>query len=235
MGDKSLENNFMKQQFEEHQYLYHYTTVESILFILINKVLKFNKVDNFNDLSESIRNEYVKFFASCLTYSKEESIPLWHIYANKENGIRIGFPNIYIFGEDVYFYNDDGNKNIINLSSISGILYGQMEYDNQLASKSPSEGNDSIRLTNVYNMACQKREVWSYEEELRYFIVDDANLIRDANCLYVSLNDEFFNNMEITFNPYMADYKKLIIKEAVRNLGYDKIQCKNSKLMDTIR
>lgn len=234
MEDNHLKNNFIKQ-FKEHQYLFHYTTVESILFILINRVLKFNKVNNFNDLSESIRNEYVKFFASCFTYSKEESIPLWHIYANKENGIRIGFPNIDIFGENFYFYNDDCNKNIINLSSISGILYGQMEYDNQLASKSPSEGSDSIRLTNVYNMACQKRKVWSYEEELRYFIVDDANLIKDANCLYISLNDEFFNNMEITFNPFMDDYKKLIIKEAVRNLGYDKIQCKNSKLMDTIR
>ena len=99
------------------------------MFILINRVLKFNKVDNFNDLSESIRNEYVKFFASCLTYSKEESIPLWHIYANKENGIRIGFPNINIFGEDFYFYNDDENKNIIKLSEIGGILYGQVEYN----------------------------------------------------------------------------------------------------------
>jgi len=229
-----LKNNFMKQ-FEEHQYLYHYTTVESLLFILINRVLKFNKVDNFNDLSESIRNEYVKFFASCLTYSKEESIPLWHIYANKENGIRIGFPNINIFGEDFYFYNDDENKNIIKLSEIGGILYGQVEYNDELASKSPSQGSDAIRLTNVYTMACQKREVWSYEKELRYFIVDDAKLIKDAKYLYISLNDEFFNKMEIIFNPFMADYKKVIIKEAIRNLGYDKIKIDDSKLKDTIR
>ncbi len=223
------------KQFEEHQYLYHYTTVESLLFILINRVLKFNKVDNFNDLSESIRNEYVKFFASCLTYSKEESIPLWHIYANKENGIRIGFPNINIFGEDFYFYNDDENKNIIKLSEIGGILYGQVEYNDELASKSPSQGSDAIRLTNVYTMACQKREVWSYEKELRYFIVDDAKLIKDAKYLYISLNDEFFNKMEIIFNPFMADYKKVIIKEAIRNLGYDKIKIDDSKLKDTIR
>lgn len=223
------------KQFEEHQYLYHYTTVESLLFILINRVLKFNKVDNFNDLSESIRNEYVKFFASCLTYSKEESIPLWHIYANKENGIRIGFPNINIFGEDFYFYNDDENKNIIKLSEIGGILYGQVEYNDELASKSPSQGSDAIRMTNVYTMACQKREVWSYEKELRYFIVDDAKLIKDAKCLYISLNDESFNKMEIIFNPFMADYKKVIIKEAVRNLGYDKIKIDDSKLKDTIR
>ena len=73
MEDNHLKNNFIKQ-FKEHQNLFHYTTVESILFILINRVLKFNKVNNFNDLSESIRNEYVKFFASCFTYSKEESI-----------------------------------------------------------------------------------------------------------------------------------------------------------------
>ena len=223
------------KQFEEHQYLYHYTTVESLLFILINRVLKFNKVDNFNDLSESIRNEYVKFFASCLTYSKEESIPLWHIYANKENGIRIGFPNINIFGEDFYFYNDDENKNIIKLSEIGGILYGQVEYNDELASKSPSQGSDAIRLTNVYTMALQKRGRRRHEKELRYFIVDDAKLIKDAKYLYISLNDEFFNKMEIIFNPFMADYKKVIIKEAIRNLGYDKIKIDDRKLKDTIR
>ena len=80
-----------------------------------------------------------------------------------------------------------------------------------------------------------KREKCGVTKRNYVFIVDDANLIKDANCSYISLNDEFFNNMEITFNPFMDDYKKLIIKEAVRNLGYDKIQCKNSKLMDTIR
>lgn len=234
MEDSYLENNFRKQ-FEQHKYLYHYTTVESLLFILINRVLKFNKVDNFNDLSECIRNEYVKFFASCLTYSNEDSIPLWHIYANKENGVRIGFPNINIFDEDLYFYNEDGNKNIFKLSEIGGILYGQVEYDDQHAGKSPSEGSDAIRSTNVYNMACQKRKVWDYEEELRYFVVDDDSLIKDANCLYISLNDEFFNNMQITFNPFMAYYKKPIIKEAVKNLGYGKIEFKDSKLMNTIR
>lgn len=223
------------EQFEEHQYLYHYTTVESLLFILINRVLKFNKVDNFNDLSESIRNEHVKFFASCLTYSKEESIPLWHIYANKENGIRIGFPNINIFGEDFYFYNDDKSKNVIRLSEIGRILYGQVEYNDELAIKSPSQGNDAIRMTNVYNMACQKRKVWSYEEELRYFIVDDDNHIKDAKCLYVSLNNDFFNNLVIKFNPYMAEYKKLLIKETVRNLGCDNIRLEESCLKDTIR
>lgn len=228
-----MKNNF-RTQFEEHQQLYHYTTVESLLFILINRVLKFNKVDNFNDLSESTRNKHAKFFASCLTYSKEESIPLWHIYANKENGVRIGFPNINVFGEEFYFYNDE-NKKIFKLSEIGGILYGQVEYNDELASKSPSQGSDAIRLTNVYAMACQKRKVWSYEEELRYFIVDDAKLIKDAKCLYISLNDEFFNKMEIIFNPFMADYKKAIIKEAVRNLGYDKIKIDDSKLKDTIR
>lgn len=208
--------------------------MENLLFILINKVLKFNKNNKFNDLSESIRNKYVKFFASCHTYLKKESIPLWHIYANKQEGIRIGFPNIYIFGENYYFYKDDGNKTILPLPC-DRVSHGQVEYDDALASKSPSEGTDFMRQTNVYYAACQKREVWNYEEELRYFIVDDANLIKDAKCLYVSLNDEFFNNMEITFNPYMCKYKKFIIEEAVRSLGYDKIQINNSELTNTIR
>jgi len=228
-----LENNF-RTQFEKHEHLYHYTTLESLMFILINKVLKFNKVDNFNDQSEYVRNEYVKFFASCFTYSKKDSIPLWHIYANKDKGIRIGFPNVNVFGEDFYFYGDDGIKNVFSLSEISGVLYGQVEYDDDLASKSPSEGNDGFRWTHVYNMACQKREVWSYEKELRYFIVDDTNIIKDAKCLYISLNEEFFNKMVVILSPFMADYKKAIIKEAIKNLGYNNIKIENSELSKTI-
>lgn len=226
--------NVDSKQFEEYEYLYHYITVESLLFILTNKVLKFNKVDNFNDILECTRNEHVKFFANCLTYSKEESIPLWHIYANKENGVRIGFPNIKIFGENMYFFNDD-DKVSIDILSPSKILYGQVEYSDELANKSPSQGSDAIRLTNVYHMACQKREVWSYEEELRYFIVDDANLITDAKCLYASLNDDFFNNLTITYNPFMADYKKKVIEEAVRNLSFENIRFEESSLKGTIR
>lgn len=229
-----MDNNYIKQ-FEKYEYIYHYTTVESLLFILINKVLKFNSVDNFNDVSECTRNEYVKFFASCLTYSKEESIPLWHIYANKENGVRIGFPNTEIFGENLYFFNEDGHKISVDIKSLGGILNGQVEYSDELAAKSPSEGNDFLRSTNVYYMACQKREVWSYEEELRYFIVDDANLITDAKCLYVSLNDDFFNNLTITYNPFMADYKKKIIEEAVKNLSFKNIRFEESRLKGTIR
>ncbi|MBC7088194.1 MAG: DUF2971 domain-containing protein [Tissierellales bacterium] len=229
-----MKNKF-REQFEEHEYLYHYTTVESLLFILVNRVLKFNKVNNFNDISESVRNEHVKFFASCLTYSAEESIPMWLIYANKENGIRIGFPNVEVFTQKSYFYFDEGNKKLVNLNEVGGILYGQIEYDDSLASKSPSQGDDGIRMTHVYNMACQKRKVWSYEEELRYFIVDDLNLIKDAKCLYVDLNDTFFNDLIITFNPFMAEYKKNEIKEAVKNLDLYNVRFEESSLRGTIK
>ena len=229
-----MDNNYIKQ-FREYEYLYHYTTIESLLFILINKVLKFNSVDNFNDVSECTRNLHVKFYASCITYSKEESIPLWHIYSNKEYGVRIVLPNKELFDEMLYFFNEDDNKVSVDIASLGRILYGQVEYSDELASKSPSQGNDSIRMTNVYHMACQKRKVWSYEEEIRCFIVDDANLITDAKCLYVSLNDNFFNNLTITYNPFMAEYKKKIIEEAVKNLSFENIRFEESRLKGTIR
>ena len=223
------------EQFDKYKHLYHYTTVESLLFILINKVLKFNRVDNFNDISEDSRNKYVKFFASCLTFSSEESIPLWHIYANKENGVRLGFPNINIFADGLFFYNENGNKVNLPISVLGKILHGQVEYSDELVSKSPSHGSDFIRVTNVYEMACLKRKVWKYEEELRYFIPDDDKLIKDAKCLYVSLNDEFFDNLIITYNPFMKKYKKKIIEEAVENLSYKNIEFNNSSLQGTIR
>jgi len=227
-------NNNYSTKFQKHEFLYHYTTVEDLLFILINRTIKFNKVDHFNDISENTRNEYVKFFASCFTYSSNESIPLWHIYANKENGVRIGFPNIKFYDDDFYYFDDKGKKVSIDIASIGSILCGQVEYDDNLASRSPSQGSESIRVTDVYEMACQKRKVWSYEEELRYFIVDD-NLTKDAKCLYVSLNNYFFSNLLITYNPFMSDYRKRIIEEATRNLSFEDIKFEESSLRGTIR
>ena len=227
--------NKYRERFEDHKYLFHYTTVESLLFILVNKVLKFNKVDNFNDLSESIRNVYVKFFASCLTYSAEESIPLWHIYANKENGIRIGFPNKEIFNGDFYFFNDNGEKEEVDFKSIGNVLYGQVEYNDELVLKSPSEGTDFVRLTNVYHMACQKRKVWAYEEEVRFFVVDNEQYSKNAKCLYFKLNNDFFDSLTITFNPFMPEYKKSVIKEFVRSLNLNNIKFEESSLKGTIR
>jgi len=64
---------------------------------------------------------------------------------------------------------------------------------------------------------------------------DDNNLIKNAKCLYVSLNDEFFKNLVITYSPYMEDYKKSTLEEVVRNMSFSGIGFQDSVLKNTIR
>ena len=75
--------------------VYHYTSIETLALILKNKTIRFNRLDQVDDIEES---EYktgndTKFgkyaFASCWTKNKDEDIALWKLYADGANGIRI--------------------------------------------------------------------------------------------------------------------------------------------------
>lgn len=76
-----------------HMRLYHYTTIETLALILKNQTIRFNRLDQVNDLEENVYSEGVKVgkysFVSCWTTNKDESIPLWKIYTGNGIGVRI--------------------------------------------------------------------------------------------------------------------------------------------------
>ncbi len=88
--------------------LYHYTNIETLALILKNKTIRFNRLDQVNDLEEG-RSECsgVKIgqyiFVSCWTEDQEESIPLWRLYTEKGVGVRIGIDKEMF---KTYSYND---------------------------------------------------------------------------------------------------------------------------------
>lgn len=74
--------------------IHHYTNLEALAMILSSRKLKFNRLDCVDDLEEGgIKPDGVRLgqyvFVSCWTENAEESIPLWKMYANGENGVRI--------------------------------------------------------------------------------------------------------------------------------------------------
>lgn len=74
--------------------LYHYTNLKSLALILKNKTIRFNRLDQVDDLEEGVVESLgIKFgkyvFASCWTESDEESIPLWKMYGGDNGGVRI--------------------------------------------------------------------------------------------------------------------------------------------------
>lgn len=75
--------------------LFHYTTIDTLAHIMNNRSLKFNRLDQLDDITESepfaAYNPLQYIFSCSFTYDPVENIPLWRMYANMETGIRLEF------------------------------------------------------------------------------------------------------------------------------------------------
>ena len=78
---------------EEVEYLYHYTSIESLALILKNKTIRLNPLDKMDDLQEQktadVENLGKFVFVSSWTDDSTESIPMWKMYTNSAAGVRI--------------------------------------------------------------------------------------------------------------------------------------------------
>lgn len=85
MGDIARENNV--------EYLYHYTSIESLALILKNRTIRLNTLNRMDDLQEqktqNVENFGQFFFVSSWTDEVKESIPMWKMYTNTSAGVRI--------------------------------------------------------------------------------------------------------------------------------------------------
>lgn len=79
------------------EYLYHYTTVDSLAEILKTKSVRFSSLDSLDDLQEEdaleLKNAGQYVFVSCWIDDPAEKIPMWKIYASLEGGVRIRLPS----------------------------------------------------------------------------------------------------------------------------------------------
>ena len=75
------------------QYLYHYTSVETLALILQNRTIRFNSLDRMDDLQEKetkdIKNIGQFIYVSAWTSEEKESIPMWNMYSSLDAGVRI--------------------------------------------------------------------------------------------------------------------------------------------------
>ena len=77
----------------ESEYLYHYTTIDTLLLILKNRSLAFNSLQNVDDLEECDSKDIEQIgkicYVSCWTDDENESIPMWSMYTPNMQGVRI--------------------------------------------------------------------------------------------------------------------------------------------------
>lgn len=77
----------------EQDYLYHYTSVDSLALILKNRTIRLNSLEKMDDLQEQktsdVKNFGKFFFVSSWTSDEIESIPMWKMYTDPKSGVRI--------------------------------------------------------------------------------------------------------------------------------------------------
>lgn len=170
------------------EYLYHYTDITTLALILKNRTIRFNSLQNVDDLEEKESEEFpglCKYtFVSCWTDDLVENIPLWKFYTNMK-GVRIKLPKYpfkkyYIkdYIEDdmednqEYIYvnpNEFKNDNFIINPSVT---FSKINYvdDNMIYKKTSSYNNGNCLEIDVENVGKIKRKSWDFQKECRYII-----------------------------------------------------------------
>jgi len=73
--------------------LYHYTSVESLAYILNTRRLRFSRLDKFDDVHEAQKIDDYNFgamlFASSWVANPQETYPQWAMYGDGMKGVRI--------------------------------------------------------------------------------------------------------------------------------------------------
>lgn len=107
------------------EYLYHYTSIETLALILANKTICFNNLLNVDDSEEAETFDMGKFgrfvYVSCWTSDEHESIPLWNLYTPDMHGVRIRLPKFpfkkYFYNKNEYFFKENV-ETYINIEKI---------------------------------------------------------------------------------------------------------------------
>lgn len=173
---------------KKSQYLYHYTSIETLELILKNKTIRFNSLDNVDDKEEKFTEDLSDFgkyiFVSCWSPDYEENEELWKLYGRNGEGVRIKmykypFKKYYISGENVrkpyWSYNDEVFKD-----NYSVLLFGckdpthsmlkEVKYteDESLIFPKLTYANEDNINVMINKVGLYKRKQWSNQREWRY-------------------------------------------------------------------
>ena len=172
-------------------FLYHYTSIETLALVLANQTLRFTRLDLVNDPEEASASDLPKastlVFASCWTAQPRESLAMWRIYTPNLQGVRIKLPNNPFAGRHVpRIFNKggamqyiDGMIEITRANNGIGIATCHITGPNKIYyTDDHAFRNGPCLLDEGYQWSVQlhdlgmvKNTYWAFEEEWRYKIL----------------------------------------------------------------
>ena len=174
---------------EEH--IFHYTSIENLLLILKTKSICFSSLENVDDMEEKETGDLKNFgrfyYVSCWNKSRKESIPLWTMYSQDMQGVRIELPKFpfkrYSYKGGEYYFKDDtieyidmekmyNDTKMVMLDE--GIKLFDIEYTDNEKLLYPTIKNIQSKNLLKYDfskLGKYKRSNWSFQEECRYGVL----------------------------------------------------------------
>lgn len=175
------------------EYIYHYTSIETLSLILKNKNIRFNSLKNVDDINETqFSDEYdinLSSYAliSCWTNNEEENLAFWNMYTPNMQGVRIKIPknlfekysfttnNRLHIGQNQYVPNslvtEEECFNNINYCMIPfSDNFIKVEYTNEEALLKPAiyNNNNSRYSLNINKIGRYKSKIWKFQNEVRF-------------------------------------------------------------------
>ena len=199
----------MPKKIFESENLYHFTTFESALKILLSNTLLFGKYRDMNDINESMRilygglynknkieelenkeNEIEKYQQLSFTMDIDsinkgfELSPMWGHYADKGRGVCLVF-----------------DKNILISLLPQGVQHGKIEYTNDTSNFKDLEADNVLK-----EIFFKKFMDWKYENEYRIILtsnslqrerLDIKDLLKGIITLFDGDNKEMLKKLNI--------------------------------------
>ncbi|MCC9042572.1 hypothetical protein LNQ81_07700 [Myroides sp. M-43] len=177
------------------EYIYHYTSIQSLALILETGKIRFSRIDLLDDMHE-VRGmpEYVLnyLFVSCWTESSIENIALWNMYTNMK-GIRIQLPKNF-FEEYTYENGNFKGMEIKDFTYKMPVPIEELRTDNywicnpfwledgffveinytenykEEKEKSIERSDKGIAIKHVKNLVSFKDTIWEFQKEARFYL-----------------------------------------------------------------
>lgn len=229
--------------------LFQYTSLGVLSLILQNRTIRFNSLENLDDLEESslqfCDNNPPVTYVSCWTNIVKESIPMWKLYTQMTDGIRIELPigpfkdsraQNGNYGLGSYDYHAAKWIPVLPQSRVDPeLVYMVQPYslnhpnrviyrDDLTAAEivaSEDSGQNAV-VTHNGAIARFKRSHWDFQQEFRYIVILQRarNNIPLKPYYDADLDDAAISNMRIVVSPMFSDSNYLLLDALLKKYDY---------------
>lgn len=236
---KASQMNGMRNEMTYNgNHLFHYTTLDSGIKIILSNTLRFGNFENMNDIAEVRRELYdnidsqtlegiiAEYQAISLTNDSEDVRgfaidSLWGYYADKGNGVCLVFDRQKLLNEynKSFRSTNDGIPNDLSISyerDFSNLNFGDGTSQDEL---------EAYVLDNLDQFFYKKDTCWQHEKELRLLVKSDSetylhygdSLIGVIIC--VPKENDYKESTQYKLLHHLQDIRKFSIYHYTTKLG----------------